>query len=146
MAKVVQHPRVASYKQKLDRAAREAEEKEYHRQHRKALKKNKPERDRSRALKKLRYAAEYHIECSIERTARALADRKYPSPGRDQDSAFVDAYRDLFHKVIAAAEGIVIAELESKVGKEGRRKFEKYLRSMGEELDDEDDLIDVESK
>lgn len=36
-------------------------------------------------------------------------------------------------------------ELESKVGKDGRRKFEKFLRSMGEELDDEDDVIDVES-
>ena len=37
-------------------------------------------------------------------------------------------------------------ELEGKVGKDGRKKFEKFLRSMGEELDDEDDLIDVESK
>src|SRR3984893_9926023 len=37
-------------------------------------------------------------------------------------------------------------ELEGKVGKDGRKKFEKVLRSMGEELDDEDDLIDVESK
>jgi hypothetical protein len=38
-----------------------------------------------------------------------------------------------------------LAELESKVGKNGRRKFEKFLRELGE-LDDEDDLIDVESK
>jgi hypothetical protein len=45
-------------------------------------------------------------------------------------------------KTIAEA----LDELESKVGKDGRRKFEKFLRSMGEELDDEDDLIDVESK
>ena len=37
-------------------------------------------------------------------------------------------------------------ELEGKVGKDGRKKFEKFLRSMGEELDDEDDVIDVESK
>jgi hypothetical protein len=36
-------------------------------------------------------------------------------------------------------------ELECKVGKDGRQKFEKFLRSMGE-LDDEDDVIDVESK
>ena len=33
-------------------------------------------------------------------------------------------------------------ELEGKVGKD----IEKFLRSMGEELDDEDDVIDVESK
>ena len=38
-----------------------------------------------------------------------------------------------------------LAELESKVGKRGRRKFEKLLREVGE-LDDEDDVIDVESK
>ena len=35
-----------------------------------------------------------------------------------------------------------LAELESKVGKDGRRKFEKFLREVGE-LDDEDDVIDV---
>src|SRR3984893_7710404 len=45
-------------------------------------------------------------------------------------------------KTIAEA----LDELEGKVGKDGRRKFEKFLRSMGEELDDEDDAIDVESK
>ena len=41
-----------------------------------------------------------------------------------------------------------LAQLESKVGKDGRQKFEKFLRSMGEELDDddEDDLIDVDLK
>jgi hypothetical protein len=44
-------------------------------------------------------------------------------------------------KTIAEA----LDELESKVGKDGRRKFEKFLRSKGEELDDEDDVIDVES-
>jgi hypothetical protein len=82
-----------------DRAAREAEDKEYQRQHRKALKKNKPERDRLRALKDLRFAAEYRIEVAIDTAARAVADRKYPSPGRDRNSAFVDAYRDLTHKV-----------------------------------------------
>jgi hypothetical protein len=38
-----------------------------------------------------------------------------------------------------------LAELESKVGTKGRRKFEKFLREVGE-LDDEDDAIDVESK
>ena len=38
-----------------------------------------------------------------------------------------------------------LAELESKVGKHGRRKFEKFLREVGD-LDDEDDAIDVESK
>ena len=38
-----------------------------------------------------------------------------------------------------------LAELESKVGKDGRRKFEKFLREVGD-LDDEDDAIDVESK
>ena len=38
-----------------------------------------------------------------------------------------------------------LAELESKVGKDGRRKFEKFLREVGE-LDDEDDATDVESK
>jgi hypothetical protein len=32
------------------------------------------------------------------------------------------------------------------VGKDGRQKFEKFLRSMGEELDDEDDVIDVKAK
>ena len=46
-------------------------------------------------------------------------------------------------KTIAEA----LDELEGKVGKDGRKKFEKFLRSMGEELEDEDeDLIDVESK
>jgi hypothetical protein len=45
-------------------------------------------------------------------------------------------------KTIAEA----LDELEGKVGKDGRRKFEKFLRSMGEELDDEDDAIDVGSK
>src|ERR1700680_3234243 len=38
-----------------------------------------------------------------------------------------------------------LAELESKVGTKGRRKFEKFLREVGE-LDDEDDVIDVETK
>jgi hypothetical protein len=38
-----------------------------------------------------------------------------------------------------------LAELESKVGKHGRRKFEKFLREEGM-LDDEDDVIDVETK
>ena len=38
-----------------------------------------------------------------------------------------------------------LAQLESKVGKDGRRKFEKFLREAGE-LDDEDGVIDVESK
>lgn len=95
-------------------------------------------------MKKLRYAAEYRIECPIERAARALAVRRYPSPGRDQDSAFVDAYRDLFHKVIAAAEGIVLTELESKVGKEGRLKFEKFWREVAEDEDEE--VFDVESQ
>jgi hypothetical protein len=38
-----------------------------------------------------------------------------------------------------------LAELESKVGKDGRRKFEKFLREVGE-LDDEDDVIDVAPK
>ena len=31
------------------------------------------------------------------------------------------------------------------VGEDGRQKFEKFLREVGE-LDDEDDVIDVESK
>ena len=87
MAKVVQHPRAENYKQKLARTAREAEEKEYRRQHRKDLKKNKPKRDRLRTLKKLRYTAEHRVEAAIMTAARAPADRKYPSPGRDQDSA-----------------------------------------------------------
>jgi hypothetical protein len=38
-----------------------------------------------------------------------------------------------------------LAELESKVGKDGRRKFEKFLGELGE-LDDEDDVIDVQPK
>jgi hypothetical protein len=38
-----------------------------------------------------------------------------------------------------------LAELESKVGKNGRRRFEKFLREVGE-IDDEEDVIDVESK
>ncbi len=37
-----------------------------------------------------------------------------------------------------------LAELESKVGKDGRRKFEKFLREVAE--DKADDVIDVESK
>jgi hypothetical protein len=38
-----------------------------------------------------------------------------------------------------------LAELESKVGKDGRRKFEKFLREVGADEEDED-VIDVESK
>src|SRR5271169_5145785 len=38
-----------------------------------------------------------------------------------------------------------LAQLESKVGKKGRQKFEKFLREVGE-LDDEDDVIDAESE
>jgi len=37
-----------------------------------------------------------------------------------------------------------LAELESRVGKEGRRKFEKLLREVAE--DEDDDATDVESK
>ena len=37
-------------------------------------------------------------------------------------------------------------ELEGKVGKDGRKKFEKFLRSIGEDLDDDEDVIDVTSK
>ena len=37
-----------------------------------------------------------------------------------------------------------IAELESRVGKEGRRKFEKLLREVAE--DEDDDATDVEFK
>ena len=35
-----------------------------------------------------------------------------------------------------------LAELESRVGKEGRRKFEKFLRQVAE--DEDEDAIDVE--
>jgi hypothetical protein len=38
-----------------------------------------------------------------------------------------------------------LAELESKVGAKGRRKFEKFLREVGVDEEDED-VIDVESK
>ena len=38
-----------------------------------------------------------------------------------------------------------LAELESKVGTKGRRKFEKFLREVGADEEDED-VIDVESK
>jgi hypothetical protein len=37
-----------------------------------------------------------------------------------------------------------LAELESRVGQEGRRKFEKFLREVAE--DEDKDAIDVESK
>ena len=36
-----------------------------------------------------------------------------------------------------------LAELESKVGKEGRRKFEKFLRAVAEDEDEDEDVIDV---
>jgi hypothetical protein len=39
-----------------------------------------------------------------------------------------------------------LAELENRVGKEGRRKFEKFLREVGELNDEDEDVIDVESK
>jgi hypothetical protein len=32
------------------------------------------------------------------------------------------------------------------VGKDGRKKFERFLRSIGEDLDDDEDVIDVTSK
>ena len=38
-----------------------------------------------------------------------------------------------------------LAELESKVGTKGRRKFEKFLREVGADEEDED-VIDVELK
>jgi hypothetical protein len=37
-----------------------------------------------------------------------------------------------------------LAELESRVGKEGRRKFEKFLREVAE--DEDEDVFDVETK
>ena len=37
-----------------------------------------------------------------------------------------------------------LAELETKVGTKGRRKFEKFLREV--EKDEDADVIDVESK
>ena len=37
-----------------------------------------------------------------------------------------------------------LAELESQVGTKGRRKFEKFLREVAE--DEDEDVIDVESK
>ena len=39
-----------------------------------------------------------------------------------------------------------LAELESKVGKDGRRKFEKFLREVGELDDEDEDVINVASK
>jgi hypothetical protein len=33
--------------------------------------------------------------------------------------------------------GEALDQLESKVGKDGRQKFEKFLRSIGEDLDDQ---------
>jgi hypothetical protein len=39
-----------------------------------------------------------------------------------------------------------LAELESKVGAKGRRKFEKFLREVAEDEDEDEDVIDVESK
>ena len=65
-----------------------------------------------------------------------------PSPGRDQDSLSSTHIAISFHKVIAAAEGIVLTELESKVGEEGRLKFEKFLREVAEDEDEE--VFDVE--
>jgi hypothetical protein len=38
-----------------------------------------------------------------------------------------------------------LAELESKVGKEGRSKFEKFLREVGAD-DEDEDVIGVEPK
>ena len=37
-----------------------------------------------------------------------------------------------------------LAELESRVGTKGRRKFEKFLREVAE--DEDEDVVDVESK
>jgi hypothetical protein len=39
-----------------------------------------------------------------------------------------------------------LAELESRVGTKGRRKFEKFLREVAEDEDEDGDVIDVESK
>jgi hypothetical protein len=106
MAKVVQHPKAASYQRKLDHDARQAEEKEYRRQRRGELKKTKPERDRLKALRRLELVIVERIPFAIEMTARALAERKFPLPGRERKSAFFDAYQDLTYNVIAAAEAI----------------------------------------
>ena len=45
---------------------------------------------------------------------------------------------------LACAEAL--AELESRVGKTGRRKFEKFLREVGELDDEDEDVIDVTPK
>ena len=39
-----------------------------------------------------------------------------------------------------------LAELESGVGTKGRRKFEKFLREVAEDEDEDKDVIDVDSK
>ena len=39
-----------------------------------------------------------------------------------------------------------LAELESKVGAKGRRKFEKFLREVAEDEGEDEDVIDVGSK
>jgi hypothetical protein len=39
-----------------------------------------------------------------------------------------------------------LAELESRVGTKGRRKFEKFLREVVELDDEDEDVIDIESK
>jgi poly(3-hydroxybutyrate) depolymerase len=71
---------------------------------------------------------------------------------------YPDGYRFMLARVIRLEADVkhslatpktvneALAELESKVGKEGRRKFEKFLREVGELDDEDDDVIDVESK
>jgi hypothetical protein len=39
-----------------------------------------------------------------------------------------------------------LAELESKVGKEGRVKFEKFLKTVAKDEDEDEDVVDVEPK
>jgi hypothetical protein len=51
---------------------------------------------------------------------------------------------DIKHTIVKPKTMLeALDELEGKVGKDGRKKFEKFLRSIGEDLDDEG-IIDVE--
>ena len=122
MAKVVQHPKAASYQRKLDHDARQAEEKEYRRQRRGELKKTKPERDRLKALRRLELVIVERIPFAIEMTARALAERKFPLPGRERKSAFFDAYQDLTQNVSQRPKLLLPRLQASLVGANFRRR------------------------
>src|ERR1700688_448987 len=76
--------------------------------------------------------------------------RLEPLPGarniRTLSARYIADLQDHWERSKATPKTVdeALAELESKVGTKGRRKFEKFLREVAE--DEDENVIDVESK